>query len=147
MAKEDEARAPKSKMTPIMLQLDGGEETLQQSFTTIGQALGNAFQHVKQLSGRPLPLAGVVLDQQADTELLEASDQEPANNSHDEAPPRSRARSVPKSPEVLDLELDKGNPPLKESFGYDAAMKTLERRWLAPVRTNCYPRPATQERR
>jgi hypothetical protein len=68
MAKREEAKPAKSKMTFIMFQLDGGDETLQQSFRTIGQALQNSFQHAKAHSTRPVQPAGALPDQEIEAE-------------------------------------------------------------------------------
>ncbi len=133
-AKREDPRRAKSKMTFIMFQLDGGDETLQQSFRTIGQALGNAFQHANQLPARQLPpTLGGVSEPDPEIEIIEDGEQEAPVDTNGQAgtPPR-RPRSAPKSPELLaTLNLNQGTPPLKEFLGTHNPGEVESRRYLA----------------
>lgn len=120
MAKKDEPRPQsKSKMTFIMFQLDGGDETLQESFKTIGQALQNSFQHAKALPPKQLQPAAGLPEREVEAQIVEEADEEEGQNGQEPTVSSSSSsssrtnRPPPRSPNVLDLKLTEGNPPLK----------------------------------
>jgi hypothetical protein len=131
MPKREEAKPAKSKMTFIMFQLDGGDETLQQSFRTIGQALQNSFQHAKALPNRAAQPTGALPEQEVEAELVEPDNQEETNGQEPSTPAKPRPRSVPKSPEVLNLDLNSGTPPLKEFLAQKNPGDMDSKRYLA----------------
>lgn len=113
-----------------MFQLDGGDETLQQSFRTISQALGNAFQHTKTLGGKIIP-AGALPEQDAEAAIVEEEQHEITSNGQEQAPSRSRTRSAPKSPTLLDLNLNDATPTLKEFIAQKNPGEQDSKRYLA----------------
>lgn len=130
-ARKEDPKPAKSKMTFIMFQLDGGDETLQQSFRTIGQALGNAFGHAKQLPNKPSP-SGAQGDLEIESEVLEEPEASPGNGQEETSfANKPRTRPAPKSPTLLDLNLNDGTPPLKEFLATKRPGDQDSKRYLA----------------
>src|SRR4051812_14417187 len=73
MPKKEESKPSKSKMTFIMFQLDGADDTLQHSFRTISQALGNAFQHARPVAPKLIAGVGTSSEPEIESEVVEES--------------------------------------------------------------------------
>jgi hypothetical protein len=116
MAKKEEPKPTKSGMTFIMFHLDAGDETLQQSFRTIGQALQNGFQQAKALPPRPVQATlGNLNESGIEAEVVEEENEGGGDEGRQANTTASRSsRPPPRSPQILDLTLTGGNPPLKE---------------------------------
>jgi hypothetical protein len=104
-------------MTFIMFQLDGGDETLQQSFRTIGQALGNAFQNAKALPARQASPAAIE-EKEFEGEVVEEEIEPEGGNGSEEKPKASRQPGKkPIYRTVPDLNLQpEGSEPLRDFF-------------------------------
>jgi hypothetical protein len=130
MSKKEESKPSKSKMTFIMFQLDGGDDTLQHSFRTISQALGNAFQHARPAA--PKLIAGAVVPSESETEAEAVDESNGDAEQTDEAtstapskPPRQQ--KPPTYSFVKDLNLrPTGKPTLREFFAQKAPQDRQE---------------------
>jgi len=119
MAKHDKPISNKpSKMTVMLFQLEGNDETLQEGFRTINNAIDKlanpVLRVIAQPSGTALALPKPQGDQDAiDVEPDEDSEDETAAADASKTSKNGVARKFP-VPIVLDLDLTQGNPPLKE---------------------------------
>ncbi len=121
MAKNEKPVSAKpSKMTVMLFQLEGNDETLQEGFRTINNAIDKLANPVVRVIG-PLPGAKGALSQPKngddpaatviDAEVVEEEDQ--AEEMAAESPKAKRGAATPKQPKVLDLDLKAGSQALR----------------------------------
>src|ERR1051325_2447033 len=113
--KKDEPRTAKSKLTFVVLHLESGDETLQQSFRTIGQTLTQALQQGRTMAPKALQDGQTTaVSNEVEAEAVESELPEGEENELPYTSSKPRQRSAPKSPEVLDLNLNDASPRLKD---------------------------------
>lgn len=122
MPKNDKSIGSKpSKMTVMLFQLEGNDETIQEGFRTINNAIEKLVNPVVRVIAAPnggtavLPLgisksgdAGPVVDVMAEETL-----DDEVKTTSSKAPKSGLARKLP-MPAIIELELTKGEQPLKE---------------------------------
>jgi hypothetical protein len=119
MAKKPDLPRPSGEMNFIMFSLRGGDDTLQQSFRTISQALENAFQR-KGVTARPLQNAAAALPDasEIESEVIDSDlDSEGTDNGDTEKPktPRQTRKAIYKTVGSLNLRPE-GKQSLREFF-------------------------------
>jgi hypothetical protein len=108
MAKREEFR-PKSKITVMMFQLEGTDETLQEGIRTIGQSLGVVLKPMRSLPAKT--------NDKTSEELIDETEVETVTPEEEEITPKNGGTSQtakPRSPVVLDLDLNSAKPALKD---------------------------------
>lgn len=124
MAKNEKPIGGKSsKMTVMLFQLEGSDETLQEGFRTINNAIDKLANPVVRVIGpaAQTPARSIAQPKNGDDALSQVLDAEVAEGEIDteEAPVATKtaksgtARKFP-VPVVLNLDLTAGNPPLKQ---------------------------------
>ena len=111
MAKKDEFKTGRSKITVMMFQLEGTDETLREGIRTIGQALGTVL---KPLQVIPAKLNNVGEGDAAiapETPDLFESEENPPDNGVEQ---RDTRTAKPRSPTILDLDIKSAKTPLKD---------------------------------
>jgi hypothetical protein len=133
MAKKEDPKPSKSGMTFIMFHLDASDDTLQQSFRTLGQALENSFRRAKALPPKTVqPSLGGGEEREIEAEVVEEENDSGGDNGQQTSTPTSRAnRPPPRTPEILDLKLTEGTPPLKEFLDQKKPGEEHSKRYLA----------------
>lgn len=122
MAKNDKPVSNKpSKMTVMLFQLEGSDETLQEGFRTINNAIDKLANPVVRVVGGPPPVPSLLAstngaDSDARTLDAEVVDEgTDAEGTPVERPKPARSSpSVPRQPKVLDLDLKAGSVPLRQ---------------------------------
>ena len=119
MAKNDRPMSNKpSKMTVMLFQLEGSDETLQEGFRTINTAIDRLANPVVRVIGSPQP-KGLPASKNGDDSALETLDAEVVEESGEteeapvERPKAARAPGVPRQPKVLELDFKTGTIPLR----------------------------------
>jgi hypothetical protein len=122
MAKQDKpANNKPSKMTVMLFQLEGNDETLQEGFRTINNAIDKlanpVVRVITQPPNRSLATGKNGADENAapvvDAEIVD-DDEEVEEAPADRSKATPKAPSVPKQPNVLNLDLKAGSVPLRE---------------------------------
>jgi hypothetical protein len=106
-----------SKMTVMLFQLEGSDETLQEGFRTINTAIERLANPVVRVIGLPQP-KGLPTSRNGEdnaSELLEAEVVEEGETEEVpvERPKTARAPGVPRQPKVLELDFKVGTVPLR----------------------------------
>ncbi len=119
MAKREEPKPSKSKMTFVLFQLEGGDETLQQSFRAIGQALQSGLQQARALPAKPI--AGSQPERDIEAEVVDApaedATDEPDSSSSDQPSKPARVRKPASYSFVKDLSfMPEGKPTLRDFY-------------------------------
>jgi len=125
MAKDKKPEtAPKpSKMTVMLFQLEGSDETLQEGFRTINNAIDKLANPVVRVlpPSAAKALASARNGDEAESQVLDAEFEEASNDPSDSpaspekvAKSKSSGASTPRQPKVLDLDLKAGSTPLRE---------------------------------
>jgi hypothetical protein len=121
----------KSKMTVMMFQLEGGDETLREGIRTISQAMGNVLNPTRLMLAKPAPTltppeAAEASDGQPELDLAPESGEEEARSSQRPSRP---AKS--RSPIILTLDLKAGKVPLTTFCETKGVGDNDNRRYLA----------------
>lgn len=120
--KKDQVRpAGKSKMTVMMVQLEGDDQTVQEGIRTISQAMGNMISSARVLQAKPAAALATPEKSATDEEGGEALDTDGNGNGGGEGlvlePQEERSArpaGKPRTPKVLNLDMKAAKIPLKE---------------------------------
>lgn len=114
MAKREESKNTKSKMTVVMFQLEGSDTALLEGIRTISNALTGFVKPTKLLLANSPQTAqsneGVQIVANEDEEVLPTENQETLNEENGAPKPKKSF----KTPVVLDLDLISGKVPLEQ---------------------------------
>lgn len=111
MAKKEEIKSQKSKITVMMFQLEGTDQTLQEGIKTIGQALGVVLKPMRVIP--PKINGGESEEPEVSPDVTEV-DETTEEGQEVSLPQRESKPTRPRSPKVLDLNLKGSTVPLKE---------------------------------
>jgi hypothetical protein len=124
MAKDKRTDAPAkpSKMTVMLFQLEGSDETLQEGFRTINNAIDKLANPVVRVlpPSAAKALASAKNGDETEQEVLEAEYTDTADEGSTVPPPQEKSRErsgaswTPAQPKILDLDLKAGSIPLRE---------------------------------
>jgi hypothetical protein len=112
MAKKEEFRNPKSKITVMMFQLEGTDETLQEGIRTIGNAIGAVLKPMRAIA--PKANNGGTADLETETEVAEVVESEETSTEDNSGQERETKTAKPRSPKVLDIDLKSAKNSLKD---------------------------------
>ena len=130
--REEQTGNGKSKMTVMMFQLEGADETLREGIRTLSQALSNVLHPNRLLISKPSS-GSVSVDAE---EMPEAAAPESSaaveseNGSAEESQRSLRPTSKPRTPKVINLDLKTGKIPLKEFCESKKVGENDSRRYL-----------------
>lgn len=116
MPKDNKTGKEQSRMTVMMFQLEGSDETLQEGFRTITHAINRMINPSRALPVAPVKALPPVKNGDApetqvlDSEPIQSDDESPAA----ESKPAKASKSSPRLPKVLELDLKAGTVPLRE---------------------------------
>lgn len=111
MAKKEEVR-PKSKITVMMFQLEGTDETLQEGIRTIGHSLGVVLKPMRSL---PAKANDKISDEAiGETEVESLSQVEEVEEEVSRKAGGTSQASKPRSPQIIDLDLKSAKVSLKD---------------------------------
>lgn len=122
MAKREEARPAKSKMTVMVFQLEGNDDTIQEGLRKISQAVENTFQGPKgyrQLTsapGKASAEASIVDDLSIQDEDVPAVDDSSDEQSESSAEVRPKTRKAERAPDVVEIDRSKATVTLQDFF-------------------------------
>jgi hypothetical protein len=125
--REEPAGNGKSKMTVMMFQLEGADETLREGIRTISQAMGNVLSPPRMLLAKP------PASDSDETVLTSNTEPAPFDTEEEQEADRSIPRvgaSKPRPPKILQLDLNAGKVPLKEFCEQKAVGDNDSRRYL-----------------
>jgi len=117
---EKPATSKPSRMSVMILQFEGSDETMQEGFKTISQAIEKLASPSVRYLPVPSPRIGQTqkLADGEESPIIDADYVEPdqeANSEEVQQPKSSEGRkSQPKAPKVIDLDLKAGTVPLRE---------------------------------
>jgi hypothetical protein len=107
-----------SKMTVMLFQLEGNDETLQEGFRTINNAIDKLANPVVRVIGPSPTLKGLPLSKTGDDNtsgLIDAEAVEETDEAEETPDERLKPpRTAPRQPKVLELDLKAGTVPLRE---------------------------------
>jgi hypothetical protein len=117
---EKTVSAKPSKMTVMLFQLEGSDETLQEGFRTINNAIDKLANPVVRVIGPAQPKASLAPSKNGDVPAAEVVDAEVVEDDTEteeaaaEPAKPKKGTAAPKQPKVLDLDLKTGSKPLRE---------------------------------
>ncbi len=109
-----------SKMTVMLFQLEGSDETLQEGFRTINNAIDKLANPVVRVIGPSPSVKGLPTSKNGEEGGLRVHDAEVVEETEESAdtpqerPKAARSVSAPRQPKVLDLDLKAGSAPLRQ---------------------------------
>lgn len=138
MAKREEPKPSKSKMTVMFFQLEGSDETLREGLDKIGEAIGSAVKIPLKQIAPPKVIQGAQQengdDESAVTGEDEAPDQDAPDSGDDDADrssaTTSRKRSLGRSPKVVDLNTGSASIPIDQYFKLKNGDESISRTYL-----------------
>ncbi len=122
----------KSKMTVMMFQLEGGDETLREGIRTISQAMGNVLNPTRLLLAKPAPgLTTAEAPEVPEAEPEVAASPENGGDEETRSPQRPSRPAKSRSPVILTLDLKAGKVSLETFCEIKAVGDNDNRRCLA----------------
>lgn len=121
--KKSETSPKPSKMTVMLFQLEGSDETLQEGFRTINNAIDKLANPVVRVlpPSAAKALASARNGDEAESQVLDAEFEEapadadePSSSQEKATKPKSSGAGTPRQPKVLDIDLKAGSTPLRE---------------------------------
>ncbi len=123
----------KSKMTVMMFQLEGGDETLREGIRTISQAMGNLLGPTRITAPKPaITVPALEVTDSPAAEIQPEASVDSISEETQEAPKRpGPGAAKPRSPKILTLDLKSAKISLKEFCDLKGVGDNDTRRYLA----------------